>query len=120
MDRTFYLTLVSPDVTGLKMPAPMRNILTPEEMTYCFEDDDVEIARLTMREKNVKRLLVLNAAKRLIGIISSADIESADNPLNSGDSLQPPERMRAPLERRKNSIQYLAPERRRHWNTRHV
>ncbi len=41
---------------------------------YCFEDASIEDAAKLMEEKQIRRLLVLNRQKRLIGIISLGDL----------------------------------------------
>ena len=41
---------------------------------YCFEEDDVEQAARLMRERQVRRLAVLNRDKRLVGILSLGDL----------------------------------------------
>jgi CBS-domain-containing membrane protein len=58
-------------------------------VTYCFEDDDVEHAARLMKEKQIRRLLVLNHQKRLVGIVSLGDlaIESGDD-LLAGETLE--------------------------------
>jgi len=45
-----------------------------EGVSYCFEDDDVTEAARLMKEKQVRRLLVLNRDKRLVGIVSLGDL----------------------------------------------
>src|SRR5690242_9860102 len=45
-----------------------------EGITYCFEDDDVNEAARLMREKQIRRLVVLNRDKRLAGIVSLGDL----------------------------------------------
>jgi CBS domain-containing protein len=53
--------------------AKVRDVMT-EEVKYCFDDQDVnEIAR-NMAEIQVRRLPVVNRSKRLVGIISLADL----------------------------------------------
>jgi CBS domain-containing protein len=45
-----------------------------EGIDYCFEDDDVAQAARLMRERQVRRLVVLNRDKRLVGIVSLGDL----------------------------------------------
>jgi CBS domain-containing protein len=52
---------------------PVSETMT-EEIIFCFEEDDVEDAARTMRERQVRRLVVLNADKRLVGIVALADL----------------------------------------------
>jgi CBS domain-containing protein len=48
-------------------------VMTPK-VIYCFEDQDVREAAELMEEKQVRRLVVLNRNKRLVGIISLGDL----------------------------------------------
>jgi len=56
---------------------------------YCFEDEDIETAARTMQERQVRRLLVLDRDKRLVGIVSLGDLatETGDT-RKSGEVLQ--------------------------------
>jgi CBS domain-containing protein len=51
----------------------VRDVMT-REILWCFEDEDVQRAAQQMREKQVRRLLVLNRDKRLVGIVSLGDL----------------------------------------------
>jgi CBS domain-containing protein len=66
----------------------VRETMTPEVL-YCFEDQDVTEATRLMRDKQVRRLPVLNRNKRLIGIVSLGDLATAtgDEQL-AGDALR--------------------------------
>ena len=48
-------------------------VMTPQ-IIYCFDDEDVKDVAKTMEEKQVRRLPVLNRAKRLVGIVSLGDL----------------------------------------------
>ena len=60
----------------------VRDVMTPH-ITYCFDDQDVQDAGELMREKRIRRLVVLNRQKRLVGIVSLGDlaVESGDEHL---------------------------------------
>jgi len=45
-----------------------------EGVFFCFEDDSVEDCADHMKEHEVKRMLVLNRDKRLVGVVSIGDI----------------------------------------------
>jgi len=45
-----------------------------EEVVYCFEDQDVQEAARLMQEREIRRLVVLNRDKRLVGIVSLGDL----------------------------------------------
>jgi CBS domain-containing protein len=53
--------------------ARIRDVMTPN-IIYCFEDQDVEEAAQLMKENQIRRLVVLNQDKRLVGIVSLADL----------------------------------------------
>ena len=59
---------------------PIEEVMSPE-VKYCFEDDDVVGVARNMAQLKVRRLPVLSRDKRLVGILSLADIA-----LNDGDS----------------------------------
>jgi CBS domain-containing protein len=44
------------------------------EVVYCFEDDDTAEAAELMKDKQIRRLLVLNRDKQLVGIVSLGDL----------------------------------------------
>jgi CBS domain-containing protein len=50
----------------------INEVMTPE-VVYCFEDQPVEEAAKIMEDKQVRRLIVLNRDKRLVGIVSLGD-----------------------------------------------
>jgi len=51
----------------------VREVMS-ERIRYCFENDDVERAAEIMEDHQIRRLPVLNSAKRLVGIISLGDL----------------------------------------------
>jgi CBS domain-containing protein/sporulation protein YlmC with PRC-barrel domain len=51
----------------------VHEVMTPEVL-YVFEDEDVSEAARIMTEQQVRRLVVLNQAKQLAGIISLGDL----------------------------------------------
>lgn len=51
----------------------IRDVMT-EEVKYCFEDEDTEHVADNMAEQQLRRLPVLNRDKRLVGIVSLADL----------------------------------------------
>lgn len=52
---------------------PVKDVMTPE-VVYCFEDQDVSEAAKLMRDKQIRRLPVLNREKRLVGVVSLGDV----------------------------------------------
>lgn len=53
--------------------APVREIMT-QEVFYCFGDDDVEKVAQYMQDKEVRRMLILDAQKKLAGVVSIGDL----------------------------------------------
>jgi CBS domain-containing protein len=51
----------------------VRDVMTPD-IVYCFEDQDVQEAAQIMEERQIRRLVVLNRDKRLVGIVSLGDL----------------------------------------------
>ena len=52
---------------------PVRDVMTPG-IIYCYDDQDVSEAAQLMEENQVRRLVVLNSDKRLVGIVSLGDL----------------------------------------------
>src|SRR5262249_39411360 len=65
----------------------VRDVMTPD-VVYCFEDQDVEEAARLMQDHQIRRLVVLNRDKRLVGIVSLGDlaVETGDEKL-AGETL---------------------------------
>jgi hypothetical protein len=53
-------------------------VMTPK-IIFCFEDQDVSEAARLMEENQVRRLVVLNERKRLVGIVSGKRYWFADS-----------------------------------------
>jgi CBS domain-containing protein len=70
------------------MASRVRDIMT-REVVYCFDDQLVGEAARLMQENQVRRLLVLDHDKRLVGIVSLGDlaIEAGDEEL-AGHTLE--------------------------------
>ena len=66
----------------------VRDVMSPDAI-YCFEDDDVQTAAQCMQERQVRRLVVVNRDKQLVGVVSLGDVavQTGDDRL-SGDTLQ--------------------------------
>jgi CBS domain-containing protein len=66
----------------------VSEVMTPD-VVYCFEDQDVADAADTMAARQIRRLLVLNRDKRLVGIVSLGDLAvDAGDRKQSGQVLQ--------------------------------
>jgi CBS domain-containing protein len=73
-DRDITLRAVA---EGLDPATTMVRDVMSEEIVCCFEDQEVEVAAHLMQSKQIRRVLVLDRDKKLIGIISLADLASA-------------------------------------------
>lgn len=51
----------------------VRDVMTPN-VIYCFDDQEVGEAAQLMKDNQIRRLVVLNEGKRLIGIVSLGDL----------------------------------------------
>jgi len=51
----------------------VKDVMT-SRVRYCFEDDAVESAAQIMEDNQIRRLPVMNADKRLVGMISVGDL----------------------------------------------
>ena len=51
----------------------LKEVMT-EELCYCYDTDTTETIAQLMEESQVRRLVVLNADKRMVGIISLGDL----------------------------------------------
>ena len=51
----------------------VAEVMTPG-VAYCFEDQDIATAGNIMAKKQIRRLIVLNRNKRMVGIVSLGDL----------------------------------------------
>ena len=66
--------------------ARVRDAMT-EDVKYCFDDEDTGHVARNMADQRIRRLPVLNRDKRLVGIVSLADIATSEKPAVSGTAL---------------------------------
>jgi CBS domain-containing protein len=71
---------------GKTPDTPIREIMSAE-VKYCFEDDEIDEIARNMADLKVRRLPVLDAKKRLVGIISLADMALAEGPEPVGQAI---------------------------------
>jgi CBS domain-containing protein len=66
----------------------VQDVMSPD-ILYCFEDQSVGEAAQLMKERQIRRLVVLNRDKRLVGIVSLGDLaaKTRDKAL-SGETLE--------------------------------
>lgn len=67
---------------------PVRDVMT-KDIIYCYDDEGTEAAALLMKERQVRRVLVLNRYRRLVGIVSLGDLAAeTGDPQRIGEVLQ--------------------------------
>ncbi len=57
---------------------PVREVMSTEQVLYCFEDEDLAHVAQNMSEQQVRRLPVVNREKRLVGIVSLGDMAQSE------------------------------------------
>lgn len=67
--------------------APVREVMSSDKVLYCYEDEDVEQVAQNMAKNQVRRLPVLNRDKRLVGIVSIADLSQRAQPGTAGEAI---------------------------------
>lgn len=72
---------------GLPPSAPVSQAMS-REVKYAFDDEDVDAVAENMADLQVRRLPVVNRDKRLVGIVSLADIARAAKPKEVGETLR--------------------------------
>jgi CBS domain-containing protein len=63
-----------------------RDVMTKDTF-WSFEDQDIKDVAKQMREKDVRRMLILNQDKRLVGVVSIGDIAKVEEK-ESGKTLK--------------------------------
>jgi CBS domain-containing protein len=69
------------------MRAKVRDVMSPK-ISYCFDDHDLGEAAQVMEEKQVRRLAVLNRNKRIVGVLSVADLARHGQQALAGEVLE--------------------------------
>jgi CBS domain-containing protein len=65
----------------------VRDVMT-REVIYCFDDQDIAEAARLMKNKQVRRLPVLNREMRLVGILSLGDVAVHTDEEVAGNTLE--------------------------------
>jgi CBS domain-containing protein len=73
---------------GKDPTAMMGRSLVTTPVIYCFEDQDVDEAARIMQENQIRRLVILNRDKRLVGVVSLGDLAMNRPADQSGEVLQ--------------------------------
>ncbi|HMJ10646.1 MAG TPA: CBS domain-containing protein [Polyangiaceae bacterium] len=64
------------------------DVMSSGNVCYCFEDDDVKVVAKTMRDRQIRRMPVVDHEKNLVGIVSLADIARHSDDRTAGDALE--------------------------------
>ena len=57
---------------------PVRDVMSSEQVLYCYDDEELERVASNMGDKQVRRLPVVNRDKRLVGILSLGDLANRE------------------------------------------
>ena len=58
---------------------PVREVMSTDQVLYCYEDEDLAHVAQNMGQQQVRRLPVVNREKRLVGIVSLGNIAQAES-----------------------------------------
>jgi CBS domain-containing protein len=72
---------------GLDINTCRASEIMSRDIVYAFEEDDVKTIAEKMREKDVRRILILDKAKRLVGVVSIGDVSKVEEKV-SGKTLR--------------------------------
>jgi len=72
---------------GLSADSHIADVMT-EDVAWLYEDRDVDEAAQLMKEKQIRRVLVMNADKKLVGILSLGDLAAETDEQLSGEVLE--------------------------------
>src|SRR3954466_11132311 len=53
---------------------PVRDVMSTEQVLYCYEDEELDHVAKNMSQQQVRRLPVVDRDKRLVGIVSLGNI----------------------------------------------
>jgi CBS domain-containing protein len=62
---------------GMNMDTPVSRIMS-DEVRYCFEDEEIDHVAKNMAQIEKRRLPVVNRDKRLVGMVSLANVASCN------------------------------------------
>lgn len=72
---------------GLSPDTPVREVMS-QDVKYCFDDQEISDIAQNIGEIQVHRLPVVDREKRLVGIISLADIAGCETPDVAGEAVR--------------------------------
>jgi len=53
---------------------PVREVMSTDQVLYCYEDEEIDHVAKNMADEQVRRLPVVNRDKRLVGIVSLGNV----------------------------------------------
>ena len=62
---------------------PVRDVMSTEQVLYCYDDEDLAHVAKNMGSEQVRRLPVVNREKRLVGIVSLGDLANRERKAGS-------------------------------------
>ena len=74
-DRDIALRAVA---QGKGPDTPVRDVMSTEQVLYCYEDEELDHVAKNMAHEQVRRLPVVNREKRLVGMVSLGDIAQTE------------------------------------------
>ena len=57
---------------------PVRDVMSTEQVLYCYEDEELDHVAKNMSQQQVRRLPVVNREKRLVGIVSLGNLAQSE------------------------------------------
>jgi CBS domain-containing protein len=57
---------------------PVRDVMSTEQVLYCYEDEELDHVAKNMSAQQVRRLPVVNREKRLVGIVSLGNLAQSE------------------------------------------
>ena len=57
---------------------PVRDVMSTEQVLYCYEDEELDHVAKNMSQQQVRRLPVVDREKRLVGIVSLGNIAQTE------------------------------------------
>jgi len=66
----------------------VRDVMSTEQVMYCYEDEDLAHVAQNMAENQVRRLPVVNRDKRLVGIVSLGDVANEASHATAGKAVK--------------------------------
>ena len=57
---------------------PVREVMSTDQVLYCYEDEELAHVAQNMGQQQVRRLPVVNREKRLVGIVSLGDVAQTE------------------------------------------